>query len=43
MKWKEMQYVFPKMNFDWVKGGLVYIVVISSHIDTMMGSRMTVD
>ena len=21
--WKEMQYFFPKLNFDWVKGGLM--------------------
>ena len=23
IKWKEMQYLFPKLNFDWVKGGVV--------------------
>lgn len=23
IKWREMEYVFPRMNFDWAKGGLV--------------------
>lgn len=24
ISWKEMQYLFPKLDFDWIKGGLVY-------------------
>lgn len=23
ISWKEMQYLFPKLDFDWIKGGLV--------------------
>lgn len=23
IRWKEMQYLFPKLDFDWIRGGLV--------------------
>lgn len=26
MKWKEVQYLFPNLDFDWIKGGLVYMI-----------------